>query len=348
MTTPDAGRILRAMVSFGFQWHLTDRCNRRCAHCYQDDFTASSELSLGGLREIADRIFYAMPGRKISVNLTGGEPLLLPEFFTLAGRLNSFENLAEANIITNGTVTTDRVLDGIRSLPGIGVLKVSLESADQGLNDGIRGEGNFRAVSEGLDRLLLTGKPVVLMITLAKYNLGGIAAAVEFAKKRGLAGIIFERFVPLGSGRALKSEVLDGHGWRDAVEAIVHAAGVDSTPQDLLPYRAFWLWMDGRAEGVLEGAPCNLGDESMAVMPDGTVHPCRRLPIPVGNILSESFSSILSKLSMYGAGSIRRRLSGDHCGWCGVAGCAGCRALARALSGDYLSDDPQCLLYGDG
>jgi radical SAM protein with 4Fe4S-binding SPASM domain len=337
------------MSSFGFQWHLTDRCNQRCTHCYQEDFTPGSELPLASLELAAERILSGVSGETVSVNVTGGEPLLLPGFFDLMSRLQSYANLEEINIITNGTVTPDRVLDGIRSMPRAGVIKVSLESASERTNDIVRGEGNHRKVLQGIERLLArTGKSVVLMVTLARYNIGEIGGMVELARKTGVSGVIFERFIPLGNGLALMNQALDRGSWSRAVAAISAAAGGDETPEDLVQYRAFWLWTDGRSGGVLDGALCNLGRGSMAVMPDGTVYPCRRLPLPVGNVLRDPFGEIRLRLGRFGVDGIRDRLQGDFCGWCGVEECAGCRAMARAMTGSHLLDDPQCILTGGG
>jgi len=41
-------------ADFGFQWHITDRCNLRCTHCYQDDYSGSNEMRLDDLKRIAD------------------------------------------------------------------------------------------------------------------------------------------------------------------------------------------------------------------------------------------------------------------------------------------------------
>jgi radical SAM protein with 4Fe4S-binding SPASM domain len=329
---------------FGFQWHLTDRCNLRCAHCYQEAFDGRREPGFEALLEMARRVFGALAPRPVSVNLTGGEPLLLPGFFDLVEFLHGFPNLAEAHIITNGTVADDDTLARIAAFPRIGALKISLEAADAPANDAVRGRGNFDRVAANLARFRRTGKSLVLMLTLARYNVGRIAEAVRWARGAGLHGIIFERFVPLGRGRRLTAEVLTAADWRGAVAAIAAAAGLDAEPEDLLPFRAFWLGLAPDEEEPLRGALCNLGDESMALMPDGDVYPCRRLPIPVGNVLAEPFADILLRLARFSMDALRPRLSGLRCGYCGVADCAGCRALAYALTGDHLADDPQCPL----
>ena len=40
------------------------------------------------------------------------------------------------------------------------------------------------------------------------------------------------------------------------------------------------------------GALCSVGNNALTIMPDGTVYPCRRLSIPIGNILTDGLFSI--------------------------------------------------------
>jgi MoaA/NifB/PqqE/SkfB family radical SAM enzyme len=68
----------------------------------------------------------------------------------------------------------------------------------------------------------------------------------------------------------------------------------------------------------LAGAECNLGGGSMALMPDGTVHPCRRFPESLGNARWEPMERILARLERFAAGL-------------GAPERPGCRALERAL-----------------
>jgi len=300
---------------FGFQWHITDRCNLRCAHCYQDSYAPLPAENLANQKKLADRIFGGLRDRKVLVNLTGGEPLLAPWLFDLIGHLQGFDNLEEISLITNGTVATPEVLDGIRRFEKIRYLKVSLESGIHEANDFIRGSGNLAKVSDGILRYRrVTEKPVIIMVTLGGYNLDTIEETVRYADFVGASGVIFERFIPLGHGRKLEGQVLSAEEWSQAVESIARASKTGVDPRALAPYQAFWIWLDPHRDERLQGARCNLGDESMALMPDGTVYPCRRLPEPVGNALHDPFSKILSRLRQYVP---------DADG--------GCRALARSL-----------------
>jgi radical SAM protein with 4Fe4S-binding SPASM domain len=332
------------MRRFGFQWHITDICNLRCAHCYQESFWQRPS-GRGELASLAERIFSALEGTRVSVNVTGGEPLLEPHLFELLDRLHGFSSLDEVHLITNGTVASEAVVERIRSLPKVRSIKVSLEGASATVDDAIRGDGHFAAARSTIETLVSrSGKEVVLMITLARHNLAEIGGVVALARDLGAHGVIFERFVPLGRGRAVRQAVLGPEGWRAAVASIVAQAGIEADPLEMLPFRAFWLTLAPGGHDILEGALCNLGDESMALMPDGTVFPCRRLPIPVGNAAETPFAEILARLAHYRVSAIRERLHGGLCGMCGLADCAGCRAIAAALSHDPLADDPQCIL----
>ena len=303
------------MKSFGFQWHITDRCNLRCAHCYQDSFAPLPAENLKNLKSMADRIFKSLSPARVTVNLTGGEPLLVPWLFDLLDHLQAFENLEEISLITNGTVATPEVLDGIRRFGKIRYLKISLESGIHEVNDYIRGAGNLAKVSDGILRYRrVADKPVILMVTLGGYNLDTIEETVRYADFVGVSGVIFERFVPLGHGRKLDGQVLSADDWSRAVESIARVSKTGVDPAALASYRAFWLWLDPKKSERLQGALCNLGGESMALMPDGTVYPCRRLPVSVGNALHDPFTEILSRLRE-----------------CRADAETGCRALARAL-----------------
>ncbi|MDJ0762916.1 MAG: radical SAM protein [Myxococcota bacterium] len=332
------------MTTVGIQWHLTHRCNLRCAHCYQDRFDNNAPLAFSDITRIADSIFSAFEHHRIAVNLTGGEPLLLPYLGELIAGLCTFDTLDEVTIITNGTIFDSNLARQLGQTPGFGTVKVSIESADPEINDRIRGPGSFERATSGMLNYLNAGLEVAVMMTLAKYNLSSIEKTVAWARQIGASGVIFERFVPLGVGQALARETLDAHGWRDAVDHIIRSSEIDATPDDLVDYRAFWLDTSGGSDVVLRGAPCNLGPFAMAIMPDGTVYPCRRLTTAMGNVVSDPWDAIAERLARFAPKALRPHIAGEGCGQCDRDGCMGCRALVQALTGDLLGHDPQCYL----
>lgn len=330
---------------FGFQWHLTDRCNLRCRHCYQDFGAPTAELSGEARKQLATRLFTALGDEPAAVDLTGGEPLAMPDFLDLATHVHALPNLAEMGIISNGTLADEALLRRLAALPQLTMLKLSVEGGRSGVHDAIRGPGSFARLKANLPVFLHhLPRRITMMVTLGRGNVAALRETVGFARTAGVAGLMVERFVPLGNGAGMAAEVLSAADWRNVVGTVADLAGLAVDLVGLAAGRAFWLWFDRPAEDALEMALCNLGPDSMALMPDGTVFPCRRLAIPVGNLLNDDFFAIRARLASWDPGVLRPRLRGDLCGACPFPDCPGCRALARALTGDPLADDPQCLL----
>ena len=93
---------------FYFQWHLTERCNRACRHCYQDG-SPTSELGLNDLLTIVDLMEEAVNKweTKGTLSLTGGEPFLRKDdLHALMYRIDRSDALAYYDILTNGSLIT--------------------------------------------------------------------------------------------------------------------------------------------------------------------------------------------------------------------------------------------------
>ena len=76
---------------FTLQWHITHRCNLRCTHCYQDDYSAFE--SRDSLSEILDQYGSLLNALNMHgyLNITGGEPLTHPDLFWLLSEARSRE-----------------------------------------------------------------------------------------------------------------------------------------------------------------------------------------------------------------------------------------------------------------
>jgi radical SAM protein with 4Fe4S-binding SPASM domain len=97
------------------------------------------------------------------------------------------------------------------------------------------------------------------------------------------------------------------------------------------------------------GQRCPAGVNGLTVDVDGTVYPCRRLPIPVGNLLRDEFFTVwLDPL----LNDLRRRaeLLKGKCRECvfateedlSVLCLGGSPCQAYAIEGDLFAPDPNC------
>jgi radical SAM protein with 4Fe4S-binding SPASM domain len=327
---------------FHIQWHITHLCNLRCKHCYQDDFSNQRDLDWEGLQQVSNNILTTLKGwdKTTCIHLTGGEPLLKPELFPLLNDLNQNSKVEELGIITNGLLDQE----AIRKLSGYSKLKkmkISLDGADAKINDSIRPKGTFERVMRNLSLIKKEERfEIIIMFTLLKRNFKSLLSLFKLCQDLGVDGLIIERFIPLGRGKEIMGDVLNKEEWKEMIGILLNFIPTEGGNQSFLPYQAFQIRFDGK-EPELLGAPCVIGRDGMCVMPNGDIFPCRRFPVSIGNLLSDSLKTIWEKSELLEKLRRKENLKGK-CGRCEIKECRGCRSLALSLTGDYLGEDPHC------
>ncbi|OAT82272.1 radical SAM/SPASM domain-containing protein [Desulfotomaculum copahuensis] len=336
---------------FFVQWHLTERCNLACRHCYQRD-AGYPELSSGQILEYLREIKTTLDdwtaeyglGFAPSVHFTGGEPVLFDGFRNLAG--DAVRLGYRGAVMTNGTLVNETIARQLAET-GLAEAQVSLEGLEK-THDSIRGRGTFANALAGAAHLQRAGLTVNFNVTLSRINAEQVETLVHLAASTGVSRIGFARLVPSGRGGALAREMLGGEELR-AVYARLNAldgSGVTVTIND--PLTCLCGEDDDRSgPGEIPLGGCAAGIGGITVMPDGTVMPCRRMELPIGNLQQTSFRELWVGSPVLENLRNRHHYSG-RCGRCRFwSHCRGCRAVARATASgpeSYLADDPQCWL----
>jgi radical SAM protein with 4Fe4S-binding SPASM domain len=352
-----ATMALRNGYDFLIQWHLTERCNLRCRHCYQTAH-GSFELSLDEIRtsleeigEMFDAWSEAYDVRfSPSFNITGGEPLLREDLFEVLSELRRRQY--EIFLLTNGTLI-DRERARLLSDLGMKGVQVSIEGCEE-VHDSMRGEGSFCRAVDGIGHLLDAGVPVTLNVTLSRLNAASMRKVVLFASHLGVRRVGFSRLVPAGRGLGLASEMLQPQDMRQLYETLfsLDSMNLEVVTGDPVASQ-FRAGLRGEGETrARDGAPsggCSAGVAGITIQADGTLVPCRRLPIPLGNIRTDSLREVWAASPVLDA----LRDKGRYGGACGTCErweqCRGCRAIAYAYArsqgrDDFLAGDPQCFL----
>jgi len=328
--------------SFHIQWHITNLCNLHCKHCYQEDFSKEYDLDWGGLKKISNNILGTLNqwNQTATIHLTGGEPLLKQELFPLLKDLDQSPVVEELGIITNGLLINQDVIQRLSKFSKLKKIKISLDGPDEETNDSIRQEDTFNRVIENISLIKKKSSfEIILMFTVMRRNFRSLSAFFKLSQELGTDGFIIERFIPLGRGRERMDEVLNKEEWRELIETLLNLFSIDEK-NALLPYQAFQVNFHGEGPELL-GAPCVIGKDGLCIMPEGIVFPCRRFPIPIGNLMNESLKEIWGSSSLLDQLRNKKNLKG-RCGKCEIEDCRGCRSLALSLTGDYLEEDPHC------
>jgi radical SAM protein with 4Fe4S-binding SPASM domain len=338
---------------FFVQWHLTERCNLRCRHCYQTG-GKTAELSRAEIRAVLAEITEMLQAWTAayqfefapSLNITGGEPFLRGDLLAILGEMGG----AGYNLylLTNGTLVDRERAAALADL-GVKGVQVSIEGAED-IHDSIRGQGSFAASCQGVSHLLEAGLKVTLNATLSEINVEQFRNMVEISSALGVHRLGFSRLVPSGRGLGLVDRMIGPARLRDIYGSIfaLPGNGVEIVTGD--PVASQMLNADAGGDcGSIATGGCAAGISGLTILPDGTVTPCRRLAIPIGNVREDSLREIWAASPVLAQLRDRRQYQG-RCGACPRwAHCRGCRAIAYAHSlsqgkADLLADDPQCFI----
>jgi len=351
----DQNDFLNDVDKFYFQWHITEKCNLRCSHCYQENYTDSLDLTLAESKEIADHIFETMSKwkKKADFSITGGEPFVKKDLFPLLEYLDTSEDVCNVDILSNGTMITENVTEKLRKFKKLHRIQISLDGGTQETHDRIRGSGAFKKAINGIRTLQQYGIDVKVMFTLHRGNRKDVPNLLDLAIKENISGLTIERLVPMGSSKDAQELLLSSDELKEVFQYVSDRADLEynkGLPIRILKYRPLWININpDRAKSEVItiphkelGAICSVGLDGLCIMPDATVLPCRRLPISIGNLKKDSIEKIWFQSDLLWQIRDKNNLKGK-CHSCEyIPRCGGCRAMAYACTGDYLAEDPQC------
>ena len=338
---------------FYFQWHITDICNLRCSHCYQESYTDFSELPLIELKKIADSIFATLSkwNKKGDISITGGEPFFRKDWFEFAEYLNDSPDISNIDFLTNGTLINNAHIESIKRLKKIKYIQISLDGATSVIHDSIRGKGSFEKAIAGIRNLIKNHIEVRIMYTLQRSNILDVSEMFDLATRENISGLTFERMIPIGESKNSNTIALSTQEIKDIYQYISQRSDNEYDTGNrlrILKYRPLWILIDPcrKNDGTIPhkelGSLCSIGLDGITILPNADVLACRRLPIPIGNLTTKTLEEIWSTSALLWEIADKRNLKGK-CSSCEyISKCSGCRAMAYAVTGDYLSEDPNC------
>jgi Fe-coproporphyrin III synthase len=283
-------------------FYPTSRCNSRCVSCDWWKQSGAGDLTLSEIGGVAD----ALPalGTRLVV-FSGGEPLFRPEVFE-AARLFRDRGMA-LHLLTSG-VLLERCAD--RVAEQFSRVGISLDAADAGLYEAIRGVDALDTVARGVVRLrrLAPAVPISARATLHRANFRELPRLIDYAKGLGLDGISFlsadvsshafgrdER--PASSALALTPAEIDEFAETVERTIAVYRAEFDSgfvaeSPEKLRRLPQYYAALSG--DGPFPQVSCNAPWVSVVIEANGAVRPCF-FHAAIGNLRKESLGAIVSQ-----------------------------------------------------
>ena len=326
---------------FILQWHLSENCNLKCLHCYQENHKPI-QLEYEKMVKIFEQFIELLHKTKMKghINITGGEPLCNPHLFKILDLIKKNEDLITFSILTNGTLITEKVAEKIKSYNPYYV-QVSLEGGKK-INDYIRGKGTYKKIAQGIINLRKQDIFTSISFTATKINYKEFPKVVKYARKYGVNNVWSDRFIPLG-GASDKDLVMNYEQTREYLEIMSREKNklrkVKNNNTTISMYRALQFQMTNDfAYG------CTAGDTLLTVMENGDLVPCRRMPIVVGNLFENSMYDLYINSEVLK--NLREKKIPDDCSDCEHSEMChgGLKCLTYALFKDLNHKDVGCNL----
>ena len=320
------------------QWHILHRCNLHCTHCYQDEH--SSELPFSELERLLRQYMAFCDDYRFRgyINITGGEPLLSQSLFPL---LSLFEkNGITFGLLTNGTLIDKSVSDELSRFSRLSFVQVSIDGTRE-THDSIRGKGNFDKAFAGLHLLKKAGIQTMAAFTCHKRNYKELPDVIKLVRRHGIDRFWADRLIPFGGNT---EDILTDEQFRETLRVLTK----EHYRKPLFSRTDVHL---NRSLQFLEGGDCyyrcGAGTTLLTLLADGTLLPCRRLPIPIGNCLERDMLTLCKESPVITELALEK--IPDDCIHCPKAHLCrgGAKCLAYAVSGKLDAKDINCYYTGD-
>ncbi|MBU1146238.1 radical SAM protein [Patescibacteria group bacterium] len=339
---------------FTLQWHITDRCEEKCKHCYTAITSRKpleNELSFRDCQRVVDHLvdFCKILNARPRISFTGGDPFLRPDFIKLLSYARQQD--VACRIMGNAYFLNS---DTIKKLKELKILsyQISIDGLED-VHDEIRSKGSFKRSLEGICKLQEAGIRTVMMMTLSKVNVHQLKPVMTLASEYKVNAFAFARMCHTGSAEQNFNNIPDfsPEEYRKILlDALHHEEKLrkDGSITTFTKKDHLWallFWELGRlhpefihSKKIIGG--CSLGMNSFCILPDGTTLACRRFPSKVGMLPKQSLFEIYTSKEIAKYRDITKYKKCRKCELLML--CRGCPAVAHSVYGDCFAPDPQC------
>lgn len=352
-------------------WSITGKCNYNCRHCFMaaDNACLMREFS----REEWTRLIEDFDECGVqTITLTGGEPLLHPDFLDIMREIYR-RGMVVMDLNTNGSLITPEILDEFRKMGAAPRIKISFDCL--GHHDWMRGkEGAEQEAMRAIDLCLEKGFQVMVQTCIHKYNLDTLFDTAVLMAKKGV-----RRMRIIRTSEAPRWEENAGDACLDIEEyyGVCLEFAEKYVSADLPMEIDLWQFMEiypkGRHfhvrpsladgcqdENYMKRPVCGGNRGTIGINSDGSVVPCNQMSgwfekrgIDLGNVKNglrslltsgKYLDAVTCSISKVYEHSERCR-SCEYFSYCR----GGCRAISLIFNSDYLEADPaKCIFFKKG
>ena len=339
---------------------ITGHCNLRCRYC--SHFSSSSDVAEDLPTEAWLKLFEELNACAVmNVTLSGGEPFCREDLEELIEGI--VRNRMRYNILSNGTLITDRMAEFIAFTGRCDGVQVSIDGPIPEIHDSFRGEGNFRKAMAGIRFLQKHNVNVDVRVTIHRENVDNLEKIARLLlEDLGLSGFSTNSASYMGRCRHNSEQIqLTVKERSFAMEALLklnkkYNGRIFASAGPLAECES-WFEMEqacqGKGESISGGGyltGCGGPMSGLAVRADGVMIPCAQLShLDLGRINTDKLKAVWQNHPTLKRLRERCRISlsaFDFCKGCDYVNfCTGnCPALAYNILGDENHPSPDACL----
>jgi SynChlorMet cassette radical SAM/SPASM protein ScmF len=192
-----------------FYLYMSNSCNLACRHCWITPRFVDGKPDPGDVIDVEalrDAVQEAKPMGLSNAKLTGGEPLLHPNFVEIVDMLSAEE--LNMNMETNGTLLTAELARYLKDATKLNFISISIDGADAETHDAFRNvPGAFDTALRGLDFLVEAGYTnAQVIMCVHRGNRSQVEDVVRLAAAHGAGSVKFNPVTNSGRGAAMHEQ----------------------------------------------------------------------------------------------------------------------------------------------
>ena len=336
---------------FGFQWHITDRCDQRCKHCYIYTDPQKNKVEEMDFSQMCKTLEYCVDFCKRFYFrpwffITGGDPLLHGCFWQFAQKLK--DGNYPFTIMGNPYHLTEEACKHLCEL-GCKQYQMSIDGLRQ-THDSIRRKGSFDETLKKISHLRRVGIVASIMTTVSALNIHEIPDIMETVAEHDASSYAFSRYCAVEKDNnevditpeqyrrlfdvyAKKALELSKRGYKTMFGKKDHL-------WSLYEYELLGMDFPNVIKSVNINDGCGCGIRHLTILPSGEIWACRRIHnSKVGSVWDQDIDDMwLNRMDYY-----RHYEKFEKCSKCELFSiCRGCPSVAYASSKNFYGIDPQC------
>lgn len=324
------------------QWHITDKCQKKCRHCYVGKRNVR-EMELVNIEQIVSDLIKYGTNNDVDYEfyITGGDPLLHKNCYDVFSLFK--ENKLSYSIMCNPEAIDTVVIDKLSKLD-VKSIQFSIDGMEK-THDNIRGNGSFKELMRAIDQVKMADIKIGLMFTLYEFNINDLFEVMHLANCLQVDRFSFDIGIGIGNAKEnclkmvspsqiiqilndyiVEKQLIKEKGTKtffeekcNLINAIRMEQGIFSCPQE---------------ENIIIFDGCQMGVNNFVIDVNGDVLGCRRLGEAsyCGNLLETGIEQIW-KCSSFLKKQRTKVLTKNNCKDCDARNwCQGCEAYEHAAA----------------